>query len=62
MSEKYVISLIVKGNDLSSLELGLMREQASKHTANSGAQLCTEVIEDDLRLVRSWSAVTLSRK
>ena len=45
-SEKYEISLVVKGGHLPSYKLGVMREEGSEQASDAVAQPSGEVVQD----------------
>ena len=59
MSEEDVIPLVVEGDRLAPLELGVMVEQRGEHPSNRVAQSSGEVVQNNLRSVGGSSAVSL---
>lgn len=49
--EKDKVALVVQSGDLSSLELGNVREQCSEHPADGMTQAGIKVVQDQLWLV-----------
>ena len=50
--EKDEVTLVVQSSDLTTLELGNMGEERSKHSSNGMAKTSVEVVEDQFWLVR----------
>ena len=57
--EKDVVSLVVEGNRTATLEVRILVEQGGKHASHPLAQACVEVVQDQLRLVTTGTAMTL---
>lgn len=53
-SEKDEVSLIVKGGDLSTHKLRVLREQSGEQTTNAVSEAGGEVVENHLWIVFGW--------
>ena len=57
--EEDVVSLVVEGDRAATLEIGVLVEQGGKHSTHTLAQACVEVVQDQLGLVTTGTAMTL---
>ena len=57
--EKQEIMLIVQHHNLSSLEFGKRWEECLEHPPDGVAEVCCEVVENELGVVRSRASVAL---
>ena len=57
--EEDVVSLVVEGDRTAALEIGVLVEQGGKHASHTLAQTSVEVVQDQLRLVTTGTAMTL---
>lgn len=49
----------MEGDCAATLEIGVLVEQGGKHASHALAQACVEVVQDQLRLVTTGTAMTL---
>ncbi len=61
MSEEDVISLVVEGDHLSSLELRVVIEERGKHPSNRVTQSSGEIVQNHLRSMRGDSPMSLRK-
>lgn len=62
MTEENIVALIVEGDNSTSCELGIMREQAAEHPCDGASELGGEVVQDNLREVRCRLANVLNQE
>ena len=46
LSEKYIVSLIMKGNNLSALKIGILRKYRSEHPSNFTSKPGFEIVQN----------------
>jgi hypothetical protein len=57
MPDEYEITLIVKGDDLTALKLGIVRKERPQEAPHALAQACPEAMQIEFWNVIGWSTV-----